>query len=109
MPANPYLVGRAGLLGLDVDNKWRREEGPAQNKFCLLTRKGARHPTCQKLLLQIIMYFVHVRVGGRIVREDYSFGQVRHVTERKTMPQIVAKKGISERKAMFKKKRFKGM
>lgn len=73
MPANPDLVRRAGLLGLDINNEGGREERTPKNKFHLLTREGARHPTSNEFFLQIILYILQVRQSGRVVRENDSF------------------------------------
>ena len=104
MPTNADFVRRAGLLWLHIHNKWRREEGAAQNEFCLLTREGTRHPTGKELLLQVVVYFVHVRIGGRIIGQDNRFCQRGHVSKRETMCQVLTKERISGRETMFRKK-----
>jgi hypothetical protein len=66
--ANPYFVGCAGLLGLNVDNERGGEEGTTQNSFCLLTREGSGHPTRKKFFLQIVFDFSYIKVSRGIVR-----------------------------------------
>ena len=93
----------AGLLWLHIHNKWGREEGAVQNEFCLLTGEGARHPAGKKLLLQIVMYFMHVRIGGRVIGQDNRFCQGRHVPKREAMCQVLTKERVSRKKTMFRK------
>ena len=104
MPTNTDFVRRARLLWLHIHNERRREEGAAQNEFCLLTREGTRHPTGKELLLQVVVYFVHVRIGGRVIGQDNGFCQHGHVSKRETMCQVLTKERISGRETMFRKK-----
>ena len=109
MPANMDLVGHAGLLQLHIHNKQRREEGATQNEFCLLRREGARHPASKELLLQVVVYFVHVRIGGRVIGQDSCFCQCGHVSKGETMCQVLTKERVSGRETMFRKKEMKSI
>ena len=52
---------------------------------------------------------MHIRISRRIVGQDDSFCQRGHVSERESMPEIVAKGRVSRREAMFRKKRFESV
>ena len=73
MAADSDFVRCARLLRLNVNYKWGGKEGATRDKFCLLTREGARHPACQELLAQIILNVVHVRISRRVVGKNDSF------------------------------------
>jgi len=107
--ANPYFVRRARLLGLNVDNEQRGEEGATQNSFCLLVREGARHPTHKEFFLQVVLDFAHIRVSGGIVGQNNRFNQRRHVSQRKTMPQVFRKERIGRGKAVLGKEKIEGV
>jgi len=107
--ANPYLVRRARLLRLNVDNERRGEEGAMQNSFCLLTREGPGHPTRKKFFLQIVLDFTHIRVSGGIVGQNNWFNQCRHVSQRKTMLQVFRKERVSRSKAVLGKEKVEGI
>ena len=55
------------------------------------------------------MYFVHVRVSRRVIGQDDRFCQGGHVSKREAMPEIVTKKRISRRKAMFREKKVESV
>lgn len=109
MPANSDLVRCAGLLWLDIDNEWRREEGAAQDEFSLLTREGAGHPAGKELLLQIVLYFVHIRVGRRVIGQDNGFCQCGHVSKRETVPKVLTKKRVSGKETMFREEEIESV
>ena len=104
MPANTDLVRHAGLLWLHIHNEQKREEGATQNEFSLLMREGTRHPAGKELLLQGVVYFMHVRIGGRVIGQDSCFCQCGHVSKGETMCQVLTKERVSGRETMFRKK-----
>ena len=52
---------------------------------------------------------MHIRISRRIVGQDDSFCQRGHVSERESMPEIVAKERVSRREAMFREKRLESV
>ena len=52
---------------------------------------------------------MHIRISRRVVGQDDSFCQHRHVSETESMPEIVAKERVSRREAMFREKRFESV
>ena len=89
---------------MHIHNERGREEEAMQNEFCLLMGEGARHPAGKELLLQIVIYFVHVSIGGRVIGQDNRFCQCGHVSKRETMCQVLTKERVSGRETMFRKK-----
>lgn len=45
-------------------------------------------------------------MSGRVVGEDDTIHQCRHVPQGKAMPQVERKKGVMGRKTVFEQKRF---
>lgn len=59
--------------------------------------------------MQVILYILQVRVGGRVIGKDNGFQESRHASERKTMPQVVRKERIGRVETMLEEKRIEGI
>ncbi len=74
----PELVGRTGLLGLNVDDERRRQKWPAEDTIRLYAGERARHATTGDLRCEVIVDEFGILGARGMIREDVRFFEVGH-------------------------------